>query len=227
MKVGNMKINFEKAVSYIDTLYENDEAFKKNYLESTELKKFGTVVDSDVSRMMQILIRLVRPQKILEIGTSIGYSTVSMADIAKEYGGKITTIEYDEQSAQQAIKNFRHAGVAEFIEVIIGDAKEIIPTLNESYDLIFQDVGDKTLYPVLLDNLVTLLKPGGVFLAEDSLFPVMDVTVSKPEDSDQVTRMKRSFESLDEFNRMIAHSPFLRSTILPIGDGLTIGIKTG
>ncbi len=222
-----MKINFEKAVSYIDTLYENDEACKKKYLGSTELKKFGTVVDSDVSRMMQIVLRLARPQKILEIGTSIGYSTVSMAGIAREYGGRITTIEYDEQSAEQAIKNFRHAGVAECIELIIGDAREIIPTLNESYDLIFQDVGDKTLYPVLLDNLVALLKPGGVFLAEDSLFPAMDVTVPGSEDSDQAERMKRSSESLDEFNRMIAHHPLLRSTILPVGDGLTIGVKTG
>jgi hypothetical protein len=54
-----MKINFEKAVSYIDTLYENDEVSKKKYIETTELKKFGTIIDSDVSRMMQLLIRLV------------------------------------------------------------------------------------------------------------------------------------------------------------------------
>jgi predicted O-methyltransferase YrrM len=222
-----MKINFEKAVSYIDTLYENDEATRKNYIEVTELKKFGTVVDSDVSRMMQLLLRLVRPQRILEIGTSIGYSTVSMANIVKEYGGKITTIEYDAQAAKQAIKNFQHAGVAEFIEVIIGDAIEIIPTLKESFDLIFQDVGDKTLYPGLLSNLITLLKPGGVFLAEDSLLPAMDMKVSRSEDVDQVERIKKSFASLNEFNKMIAHSPYLKSTILPIGDGLTIGIKTG
>jgi predicted O-methyltransferase YrrM len=222
-----MKIDFEKAVSYIDTLYENDEAAKKRYIESTGLKKFGTVVDSDVSRMMQVLLRLVRPQRILEIGTSIDYSTVCMAIIAKEYGGKITTIEYDEQSAKQAIKNFRHAGVAEFIDVIIGDAAEIIPTLTESFDLIFQDVGDKTLYPGLLNNLITLLKPGGVFLAEDSLLPAMDMKVSGSEDVDQRERLKKSFASLEEFNTMIAHSPYLKSTILPIGDGLTIGIKTG
>ena len=195
---------------------------KKN-IETTELKKFGIIIDSDVSRMMQLLIRLVRPQRILEIGTSIGYSTVSMANIAKEYGGKITTIEYNEQSANQAISNFKHAGVAELIEIIIGDAKEIIPTLKESFDLIFQDVGDKTLYPVLLNNLVTLLKPGGVFLAEDSLLPARDMNVSKYEDFDQV----KWIESLEEFNKLIAHCPHLSSTILPIGEGLTIGIKIG
>jgi predicted O-methyltransferase YrrM len=220
-----MRIDFEKAVLYIDTLYENDETFKKNYIELTGLKKFGNVVDSDVSRMMQLIIRLVRPQRILEIGTSIGYSTVSMANIAKEYGGRITTIEFDETSAQHARKNFQHAGVADCIEVIIGDAQEIIPTLNEKYDLIFQDVGDKTLYPVLLNDVLALLKPGGVLMAEDTLFPVMDVNVS--EDSDHGKRMKKACGSIEEFNTMIAQSPYLRSTILPLGDGLTIGIKIG
>jgi predicted O-methyltransferase YrrM len=220
-----MKFNFEKIVSYIDNLYENDEAFKKTYIEQTDLKKFGNVVDSDVSRMVQLIIRLVRPQRILEIGTSIGYSTISMANIAQEYGGKITTIEFNERSAHQAIKNFQQAGVAELIEVITGDAQDIIPTLNESYDLIFQDVGDKTLYPVLLNDLITLLRPGGVLLAEDTLFPVMNLNVS--EDSDDGRQMKKACESIDEFNMMITHSPSLQSTILPLGDGLTIGIKTG
>jgi predicted O-methyltransferase YrrM len=74
--------------------------------------------------MMQLLIRLLRPQRVLEIGTSIGYSIVSMANVVKESGGKITTIEYNEQSAKQAITNFKHADIAELIEVIIGDAKE-------------------------------------------------------------------------------------------------------
>lgn len=214
-----MKINFEKAASYIDTLYQSDETIKNQYLDATELTRFGTVVDSDVARMMQILLHMVRPNRILEIGTSIGYSTVSMAEIAKEYGGTITTIEYNEQSAQQAIKNFEQAGVAGLIEVKIGDAREIIPTLKESFDLIFQDVGDKRLYPELLNNLVAILKPGGVLLAEDSLLPVMNFDQAK------WTQTKDSRESLEEFNRMVAGCPSLRSTLLPIGDGLTIGVK--
>ncbi len=180
----------------------------------TELTKFGTVVDSDVSRMIQLLIRLVRPQRILEIGTSIGYSTVSMAIVVKEYGGKITTIEYNEQSAKQAIKNFKHAGVAELIEVIIGDAKEIIPTLKESFDLIFQDVGDKTLYPVLLNNLVTLLKPGGVFLAEDYLLPARDMNLSKYEEFDQANCSLSIFKQYNtSYWRAIDYRHQIRLTI--------------
>jgi predicted O-methyltransferase YrrM len=224
-----MKINLEKAASYIDTLYQSDEATKNQYLDATELTRFGTVVGSDVARMLQLLLHMIRPQRILEIGTSIGYSTVSMAVIAREYGGTITTIEYNEQSARQAIKNFEQAGVADLIEVKIGDAREIIPTLKESFDLIFQDVGDKRLYPELLNNLVALLKPGGVLLAEDSLLPVMNVDVSMLKDlsfdQKKWKQIKDSMESLEEFNKMIASCPSLKSTLLPIGDGLTIGIK--
>jgi predicted O-methyltransferase YrrM len=173
--------------------------------------------------MMQLLIRLLRPQRVLEIGTSIGYSIVSMANVVKESGGKITTIEYNEQSAKQAITHFTHADIAELIEVIIGDAKEIISTFQKRFDLIFQDVGDKTLYHILLNNLVTLLKPGVVFLAEDSLLPGRDMNVSKYEDFDQV----KWIEALEEFNKLMAHGLYLNSTLLLIGDGLTIGIKIG
>jgi predicted O-methyltransferase YrrM len=72
-------------------------------------------------------------------------------------------------------------------------------------------------------NLVALLKPAGIFLAEDSLLPASDMNVSKYEDFDQV----KWIESLEEFNKLIAHCSYLSSTILPIGDGLTIGIKIG
>ncbi len=224
-----MKLDFEKVASYIGTLYQGDEATKNRYIDDTELTRFGTVVGSDVARMMQMLLHLIRPDRILEIGTSIGYSTVSMARIAREYGGTITTIEYDEQTARQALKNFEQTGVADLIEVKIGDAREIVPTLKESFDLIFQDVGDKRLYPELLNSLVALLKPGGVLLAEDSLLPAMDVEVSmlKNLNFDQAKwkHLMDSLVSLEEFNQMIAGCSSLRSTLLPIGDGLTIAVK--
>lgn len=219
-----MKINLESAVAYINTLYSSDEANRRDYIEATKLRKFGTVVDSDVSRMMKLLIRLARPQRILEIGTSIGYSTLSMGSIVKEYGGKIITIEYDEQSAKQAIKNFKLAGIAELIEVKIGDAMEIVPAIEGGFDLIFQDVGDKGLYPILLNHLVNLLNPGGILLAEDALLPFVNIDTSKLNNFNQ-ERWDNRKKSLEEFNMMIASCPYLESTLLPIGDGLTMAIK--
>lgn len=210
-------MNLEEASHYINKLYEKRGINRDKYIESTELKKFGSIIDEDVSRTLQVLFRITRPQKVLEIGTSIGYSTVSMASIVKEYGGKITTIEYDKNVAEQAIENFKRVGVAENIEVKVGDAQEIIPQLESSeFDAIFQDVGDKKLYPILLDDCLRILKQGGLLLAEDTLFPVME-------------RFKQHHDELvvaiNRFNEMVASEPNLESTVLSIGDGLTVAIK--
>jgi len=209
-------MNFQKkATSYINALYETMGFSRERYVEATELQEFGTIVDDDVARMLYIFARLTHAQRILEIGTSIGYSTVSIANAIKEYGGTIVTIERDQQVAQQAMKNFERAGVAQNIEVKIGDAREIVPRIREQFDLIFQDVGDKELYHLLLDDCVRLLKPGGILLAEDALFPVMKLG----------SKAAHFMASIQKFNEMVAASSVLESTILPIGDGLTIAVK--
>ena len=210
-----MTMNLEKATSYINALYEKRGFSKEAYIQATELQEFGIVVDDDVSRMLYVLMRLTHAQRILEIGTSIGYSTVSIANAIKGYNGKIFTIEYDQQVAQQAMRNFERAGVAQNIEVKIGDAREIVPRIQEQFDLIFQDVGDKELYPLLFDDCVRLLKIGGLLLAEDTLFPVMELSAS----------WAHSVAPIQKFNEMVAESSFLESTILPIGDGLTVAVK--
>jgi predicted O-methyltransferase YrrM len=215
--MGEYKImNLEDASQYINALYENRGVNKKKYVESTDLKKFGSIIDEDVSRMLQLIIQLTHPENILEIGTSIGYSTVSMAHAIKDYNGKIITIESDEVVARQAIKNFQERGLAEFIQVKIGDAEEIIPQIQEKFDIIFQDVGDKKLYPILLDDCLRILKPGGLLLAEDTLFPVMFKSKEHEEDF---------IKPIHKFNENIANNPNLESTILSIGDGLTIAYK--
>ncbi len=209
-------MNLEDASQYINALYEKRGVNKKEYLESTDLESFGSIIDEDVSRMLQLLIKLTHAEKILEIGTSIGYSTVSMANVIKDYGGKIMTIEYDELVAGQAIENFEDRGVADIIQVKIGDAREIIPQIQEKFDIIFQDVGNKKLYPILLNDCLRILRPGGLLLAEDTLFPVM--FKSKKHRENFIT-------PIHEFNENIANNPNLESTILSIGDGLTIAYK--
>jgi caffeoyl-CoA O-methyltransferase len=151
-------MDLEKATSYIDALYEKRGFSKKGYIEATELQEFGTVVDDDVSRMLYVLTRLTHARRILEIGTSIGYSTVSIAKAMQGYGGKILTIEYEQHVAQRAMKHFERARVARHIEVRIGDAREIVPRIRDHFDLIFQDVGDKELYPLLFDDCCSSLK---------------------------------------------------------------------
>lgn len=209
-------MDFKKASAYIESLYEKRKLTQKQYTEATELKEFGPVIDDDVARMLQVLITLVRPRKILEIGTSVGFSTVSMAKAVKSYGGKITTIEFDAKVAEQAVKNFEREQVADQIEVRIGDAQKIIPILTEEFDFIFQDVGDKELYAALFDDCVRLLKPGGLLVAEDTLFPVTLFPGF---------RWAKMRKPLAEFNKKVADCPLLESTLLPIGDGFTVAVK--
>jgi len=208
-------MDFDKIMNYIENLYKsNSEMDRRTFIEETELKDFIPVVDNDVARMLKLIIYLTKPKKILEIGTSIGFSASSMARVVKEYGGKIVTIEYDEKVARQAEENFRKQGLDEVIEIKMGDAKTIIPSLNEEFDMIFQDV-DKRLYPVLFEDCMKLLKHGGVLAAEDTLFPVLDLE----------ERWHNLIEPIKEFNKLVVNDDRLFSTMLPIGDGFVIAIK--
>lgn len=178
------------------------------------MKNFIPIIDDDVARLLSIIIQLSHTKKILEIGTGIGYSTVSMAKIIKEYGGKIITIEFDKPSANQAMRNFEKAGVSDFIELKIGDAQELISKIKGKFDLIFQDA-DKRLYPKLFVDCLRLLKTGGILIAEDTLFPVIDLD----------SKWSHLIAPINEFNHLVVNSPDLESTILPIGDGVTIAVK--
>lgn len=211
-------MDFVKIGTYIESLYEKRKLTQKQYTEATALKSFGPVVDDDVARMLQVLITMTRPQRILEIGTSIGFSTVSMAKVIKQYGGTIVTIEMDAKVAEQAAKNFEREGVKEQIELRIGEAHAIVSSMNEEFDFIFQDVGDKKLYGEMLEDYLRLLKPGGLLVAEDTLFPVFDF-------GSEYGDLTSMCESLDRFNKKMADCPQFESTLLPIGDGLTVAVK--
>jgi predicted O-methyltransferase YrrM len=207
-------MTYEKLNEYIHHLYE-DKSNRKQYVEETELQEFIPVVDDDVARFLKVVLHLTQAKMVLEIGTSIGYSTTSMAQVVKAYDGKIITVEYDEQVAEQARKNFERADVSHWIDLIVGDAQVIVPQLQQRFDVIFLDV-DKRLYVPLLPTCVRLLKTRGILLAEDTLFPVIDLD----------PRWHYLIAPIEEFNRVTATHEELESTIIPIGDGVTIAVKT-
>ncbi len=206
-------MTLETINEYIANLYADQEG-RDLYVKKTELKEFIPVVDDDVARLLKLLLRLVNPKRVLEIGTSIGYSTTSMAQVVKVYGGKIFTVEFDEQVAAQARKNFERAGVSDCIELLVGDAQAIVPQLEAGFDFIFLDV-DKRLYSKLLPDCIRLLRRGGVLAVEDTLFPVIDLD----------PKWQHLIEPIDEFNRLVFASNELESTVLPIGDGVTVAVK--
>lgn len=207
---------FIKYHNYIESLYGSKTVLgKKEFLSQTGWMDFIPVVDDDAARFLQIILQLKKPQKILEIGTSLGFSTTSMALTAQHYGGSITTIEYNTEVAEQARKNFYRAGVDEKIHLLQGDAIKIVADFPDgSFDMIFQDV-DKRLYPVMLSDCIRILKSGGVLIGDDALFPVMALEMKW---EDQVAPMQ-------EFNTQVATSQQLESTLIPVGDGMIVAIK--
>jgi predicted O-methyltransferase YrrM len=208
-------MDFECVHTYIEDLYATgSQVHKEAFIQGTQLQDFIPVVDDDVARLIGLLLRITRPRRVLEIGTSIGFSTYSMALILKEYGGQITTIEFDPVVAEQARINFTRLGVEDAIDPRLGDALEIVPALEPPYDLIFQDV-DKHLYPKLLPDCLRLLRPGGLLVAEDTLFPALDLD----------PKWHHLIAPIAQFNQMVVNCPELHSTLLPIGDGVMVGVK--
>ena len=212
----NKPDTLEKYRAYVEDLYRVKGSLRrKEFVNKTGWKDFVPVVDDDAARFLQLMLQMKKPKNILEIGTSIGFSAASMALTAKEYDGKITTIEFDSAAAEQAKRNFERSGVDNIVQRMLGDALRIVPDFSDgSFDFIFQDV-DKRLYPVLLEDCIRILKTGGIFIADDALFPAMELD---PKWNDQVDPMR-------EFNRLIVAAPDLESTLLPIGDGMVVAVK--
>jgi predicted O-methyltransferase YrrM len=229
---------------YIKDLYPGTELDKEDFMAHSGLDHYGMLVDEDVARMLGIIVKIARPVKILEIGTSIGYSAACLARACAGYGGKVLTIEIDEDVAADATKNFERLGLSDTIELRVGDAKEIVPSLEGPFDLVFQDVGEKTLYDDLFDDCVRLLPPGGLLVMEDALFPAMHGGLLLLEDAlfpamhsglegdgpgntmhPELDHRRAENAAIDRVNHRIATSPAFESTLLPLGDGLVVAIR--
>jgi predicted O-methyltransferase YrrM len=164
--------------------------------------------------LLALWVRTSRPAAILEIGTGLGATACVLGREAALYGGKVLTIEIRPELASVSRRAVAAAGLANTVEIVCGDAREIVPGLQGTYGLILQD-GGKQDYLALLDPLVALLAPRGVLVSDDVLFPVMDL----PESA-------RSWgEEIDAYNRALRAREDLRTIWLPIGDGLALSAR--
>lgn len=172
-------------------------------------------IEPEIGQFLVFLIRSYQSKKILEIGTGNGYSTLWLRS-ALPSGGHITTIDSKKRLHDEAVETFKKASCDDCITALFGEAEKLIPELAqkepESFDFIFQDAG-KYLYPQLLDATVALLKPGGVIVADDTLFKVND------------TIRENLGRHTHQYNEAVFDDSRLVSTIVPIGHGLTISLK--
>jgi caffeoyl-CoA O-methyltransferase len=162
-------------------------------------------------KLLEFISRMIRPNYILEIGTFTGYSGICLSK-GLERGGKLVTIEINDELTTFAGSFFRKAGVESSIIQVTGDALEIIPALEYQFDLVFID-GDKREYTGYFNRVLEKLVPGGFILADNVLWggKVLDEETGDPQ-----TR------GIIEFNRMIRNNESVDKVILPLRDGLAL-----
>jgi predicted O-methyltransferase YrrM len=177
------------------------------------------LVDAEVGALLRVLVTAISARRILEIGTAIGYSGIWMAG-GLPPDGSLLTIEVDRDRAREARDNFTRAGVADRVNVIVGDSKLMVAKVSGPFDLIFQD-GDKQQYSPLLDRLVALLRPGGLLVTDNVLWDgeVVPGYLSKAARNADDTR------AIKEYNERIATHPALITSVIPLRDGVSISVK--
>ena len=161
---------------------------------------------------------MVRPVRILEIGTAIGYSAILLAGVLAD-GGRMDTIERQEEMLIKARENIKKAGLENTISIIAGDAQDVLMCLDKQYDMIFLDAA-KGQYPEFLPECLRMLRNGGLLVSDNVLYKGM-IAGEEP-----VARRKRTI-----VNRMRAYleslcgDPCLDTSILPVGDGVALTYK--
>ncbi len=175
------------------------------------------ISDPEVGRFLEILTRLVGAERVLEVGTAIGYGTLWMARASPTV--RVVSLDRDAEALATARKFLSRAGVDERVELLEGEALELLPDLAGPYDLVYLD-GDKTEYRRCLDLALPKLRMGGAVVADNLLFKgwVAD-PVEAADDDPRVG-------ALQAFNGYFTIHPQLLSLVLPLGDGLGVATKT-
>jgi predicted O-methyltransferase YrrM len=177
------------------------------------------ILDWQAAEFLDVLMRMIKPQTVLEVGTAIGYSTIRMARIIAEEG-KVFTIEKSGDNISLAEANFKRTGISEKITILKGEAQTLLPSLRQTFDLIFLDA-DKKDYLPLLDMLLKKLNTGGTIFVDNLLWHEY---AALPEEKIPES-YRASAEYIRQFNVIFFNHPILDSVLLPIGDGIGIGVK--
>ena len=186
---------------------------KKKALED----KVPIIMDDTLEVVAKILTE-IKPNKILEIGTAVGYSAICFSEYLQE-NGKIDTIERDTERVKEARENIKKAEVEDKINIYEGDAVEILPTLNDEYDVVFIDAA-KGKYPFFLNQALRMIRQGGVIIADNVLYK--GYVMSDYNKHKQRTAVR----NLREYIAQITNNAKLETKILEVGDGLAISKVT-
>ncbi len=213
-------ITDERMTSYINALdVGNTELL--NEIEEEALRTYVPIIRRETQSFLKTLLATKRPMKILEVGTAVGFSALLMSEYAPQ-GAKITTIENYEKRIPLARENFKKAGKEDSIELIEGDALEVMKGLEGPYDFIFMDAA-KGQYIFLVPEILRLLEKDGMLIS-DNVLQDGDIIESRY----AVERRNRTIHSrMRAYLYELKHNPCFMTSILPLGDGVTLSIKIG
>ena len=183
-------------------------------IKQKALEEHIPIIMDDTLEVIAKYLEEIKPNKILEIGTAVGYSAMCFSKYLAE-NGKIDTIERDEERIKEAKINIKNVGVEDKINIYEGDAVEILPTLNDKYDMVFIDAA-KGKYPFFLKEALRMLNKNGIIFADNILYK--GYVMSDYNKHKQRTAVR----NLREYIKEVSENPDLETEILEVGDGLAI-----
>lgn len=210
-----MKFLAEEIETYSETHTENENELLKSLNRETHANVLNPRMLSGhlQGRFLSMISRMICPDKILEIGTYTGYSALCLCEGLKT-GGKLITLDINEELETLTRRYFDQSEFADQIDYRIGNALDIIPTLNDTFDLVFMDA-DKINYISYFNLCIDKVRPGGFILADNVLWSgkVVDKELKK---------IDKDTQALLDFNNMVHEDQRVSNILLPIRDGLMI-----
>ena len=212
-------INYNHIVDYLNETLPDTSGLLYE-LESYAQENTVPIIQKEVRCFLGMLLRLIKPKSIVELGTAIGYSSIFMSGYIPE-DGKIITFEREKEYYNLAKSNIKKAGKDNAIEIMFGDAFDNVKKLTGKYDVIFMDA-NKSMYRYYFDTLFPLLNTGGVIICDNILYKGM---IS----NDELAPRKQNtiITNIRDFLSFISHDNRLETSIIPIGDGVSVSVKLG
>ena len=178
------------------------------------------IVHKEVSDLLKVLLKMQKPQRILEVGCAIGYSSILFATTC-EGNVDITTCERNPVMIERAKENIKRAGLEDKITILEGDAEETLKTIDGEFDMIFIDAA-KGQYQLFFDLVIDRLKKGGLVVSDNILYKGMVA-----HDDFVVRRKKTIVKRMRNYLDYICTCDYLSTSLIPIGDGVALSYKEG
>lgn len=186
-------------------------------IKEEALKNHVPIIEDDSLEYIANILKEKKPNKILEIGTAVGYSAINFSKYLVGEGAKVLTIEIKEQMYEKALENISLMGLQDKIDVVNADATKYLKNINEQFDVVFIDAA-KGQYLVFLEEAIRLCKIGGIIIADNMLY--RGRTLSDYNEHKHRTATNR----LREYLVQMKEDKRLDSTLIKVGDGLAISV---